>query len=359
MSFHDRRRELEELFSTPPYSEMSEEQKLHSLEAAIAAVDRAETIRKKRDTCLGGTEEIPMSYVEALEWAKRAMDFDLRSFGQESKTTQDDQYVLALLLLKTGEFRAAGELFDRVYASWVERLGLDHRKTLLALQGRADVWAALGRRRKARRITELVLDRRMAAFGESDEETLASAHSLATLLARLGQKEKAIRIAEEVLTLRKEVLGENHPDTLASLRFEAELRLAHAAPEEAEEEFSALHDRCLDYLGNRHPETLAVLYDLARCQHRLRRHGIAALMFNNCHELRNDVLGNHPDTLRALRSEAGSWGRVGKQDAQWLCWEMLFLSLFDRFLSWLSWLVEKQNKKKPREKPVQPQRLAS
>ena len=149
-----------------------------------------------------------------------------------------------------------------------------------------------------------------------NQKTLTSAHSLAALLARLGQKERAIRIAEEVLTLRKEVLGENHP------------------------------------------ETLAALYDLACCQRRLRRHGIAALMFNNCHKLRNDVLGNHPDTLRALRSEAGSWGRAGKRNVQRLCWEMLFLSLYDRFLAWLIWLAEKRNKK-PREKPMQPQRLAS
>ncbi len=358
MNSHDRRRELEELLSAPPYSEMTAEQKLHSLEAAIAAVDRAEAIRKNRDACLGGTEEIPMSYMKALEWAKRAVDFDLRSFGPEHQSTLDDQYMLAFLLLKTGEFRSAGELFDRVYASRAERLGLDHRKTLLALQGRADVSAALGKRRRAQRITELLLDRRMAAFGECDEDTLTSAHSLAALLARLGQKERAIRIAEEVLTLRKEVLGENHPDTLASLRFEAELRLARAAPEDAEEEFSALHDRCLACLGNRHPETLAALYDLACCQRRLRRHGIAALMFNNCHKLRNDVLGNHPDTLRALRSEAGSWGRAGKRSVQRLCWEMLFLSLYDRFLAWLIWLAEKQDKK-PREKPMQPQRLAS
>ncbi len=338
MDSQDRRRELWSILSTPPFSKMNPEQKLHSLEAAIEAVNQTDSLRALRDARRFGTEGTSMSYTEAREWAERVVEKDLRNLGCEHEITLEDQYVLADLFLHTGEFCEARELFEQVYAQWSDRWGADHRKTLCARQGEADALAALRRYGRARRTMEQVLERRSAVFGELDPDTLASAHSLAALLARQGRRKEARVRAETVLAMRRKVLGEKHPDTLASSRMEAELRMAGAPLEEAEEEYGALFDRFSDLLGSRHPETLAAAFDYGRCLYAHGHYDAAAVFLSRCSQARVEISGYyHPDTLRTMRMEARSWGRVGKKDVQKLRREIVVLIMKERLRSRLLW----------------------
>ena len=330
-----RERIIEDITEKPLFKNVTVEEKLALLELIAEEMQREEDILRLIDAYRTGTAETPLSYVQAADIAKRLVERDIKTHGRDYFKTIEDQAVLAQLLLATGEYYSARGLFRRLRSLWESSSERDERRILWAVQGEADALAAMKHRRKALRLTQYAMEQRASCLGAEDPDSLFSSYRLAVLLKELGNKEKAQELAEKVWGDQRRTLGPYYPDTLASHRLVLELRQRKWPPEQAEEQFQHHFSQAKVHLGERHPETLSALFDLAKVQASMGYLMDAVFAFEEVVDEREEVIGEHPETIRALLNSIWLWHRLGNRLLRNMDLDILFWELYVMALGWL------------------------
>ena len=130
-------------------------------------------------------------------------------------------------LLARGYTRTAHDLASDLRQQWRDRLGDDHKDTLVIAHYLAWALQGMGRYAEARDLAQDTLARKRRVLGEDHPDTLVSANSLAIDLRYLGEMQAARDLDRDTLDRRRRVLGEDHPDTLFSAtNLAADLRRA-------------------------------------------------------------------------------------------------------------------------------------
>lgn len=349
----DLRRWAMKMYSDPPASGTMEEQKLRILEEVAFSLQRVENMRNLRDAWISGTD---INYPKALDMARQVVEYDVNTFGKTSDATIGDQYILAQLLLKTGNYRSAAWLFRKLSTRENRSSDVKDRLSLAMLQGEADALLGLKKFRRAKVIMENVLERRRTIFGSDDPDTLDSIYQLAVLLARSGKKAAAVSMASQAYQGRKTVLGKGHPDTLATQRFLLEHNSAHGLLER-ERILDEFYSTCKDTLGAHHPETMLALFDLARVHTKQRQYLEAALEVETVHEHISAAFGNeHPTALDVIQLQAHCWFMVGDLHLFRCCMEVLFLGWYIRCSDWELYYISRLEEWRDRRKRLRKKR---
>ena len=156
--------------------------------------------------------------IEAMN--RRATDIFERVGGNENIASMNARNDLALTLLETSQdkkIKEAAEIFQSLFASQEESIGLEDPRTLLTMHNLAIALYRQQKYNKAETLYRKTLAIRLRVLGEENPNTLLSMHNLAVCLTNQDRYEEAEEPAQRAMDLRVSVLGEEHPDTLDSM----------------------------------------------------------------------------------------------------------------------------------------------
>jgi transcriptional regulator with XRE-family HTH domain len=216
-------------------------------------------------------------------------------------------------LIERGDARTPQQLMSTLRVQWRDRLGEDHRHTLMAAHYLAWTLLDTGRYAESRDLNRDTLARRRRVLGEDHPDTLNSAHNLALGLRRLGDARAARDLDRDTLDRDRRILGQDHPSTLRSAsNLAADLRDlgdARAARELDRDTF----ERRRRILGHDHPDTLSSAHNLAADLRDLGDTLAARELDRDTFERRRRILGHdHPDTLSSAHNLAADLRDLGQ-----------------------------------------------
>ncbi len=216
-------------------------------------------------------------------------------------------------LIERGDARTPLQLMSTLRVQWRDRLGEDHRHTLMAAHYLAWTLLDTGRYAESRDLNRDTLARRRRVLGEDHPDTLNSAHNLALGLRRLGDARAARDLDRDTLDRDRRILGQDHPSALRSAsNLAADLRDlgdARAARELDRDTF----ERRRRILGHDHPDTLYSAHNLAADLRTLGQVRAARELDQDTLERRRRVLGHdHPDTLSSAHNLAADLRELGE-----------------------------------------------
>lgn len=139
---------------------------------------------------------------------------------------EDDSLALAEFLveagdlcLEFGDYRLAGDLFERSRARMAAAFGDAHAATIASTNKLAEARLGLGELAGARSLAEAALEASRHLQGdENQSRALEAMGNLANVLSAQGEPGAARPLQEQVLTARRRLLGEKHPDTIAAMQ---------------------------------------------------------------------------------------------------------------------------------------------
>ena len=176
--------------------------------------------------------------------------------GRDAPLTLDIANDLAILLVRLGERKAAGELLEQlvqtreqasdtryadlraarqnlaivkvqsddvegaialqreIVATDARIWGTEHPAALAARGNLANMLDAAGRPEEALVLSDAIVADNTRVMGEGHVQTIRSKLNNASFLARAGRFEEALRLQAEVVDVRNRILGPLHPDTL-------------------------------------------------------------------------------------------------------------------------------------------------
>jgi len=216
-------------------------------------------------------------------------------------------------LIERGDARTARDLMSNLRQQWRDRLGADHRHTLMAAHYLAWALWELGRYAESRDLNQDTLARRRSVLGEDHPDTLNSAHNLAMDLRLLGEARAACDLDRETLSRYRRSQGRDHLTTLRSAsNLAADLRALGEAAAARDLDQDTLKRRC-DVLGHDHPDTLNSANNLAMDLRMLGEAAAARDLDQDTLERRRDLLGHdHPDTLKSASNLAADLRALGE-----------------------------------------------
>jgi len=293
--------------SVKPYQRADAERLIGTLRFAAAL---PESSRRELAEADGLTAEIGRAYgggmyAEGERYAKRQLEVRRRLLGEEHQEVARALDDLAVLLLASGDYSAAGQLSQESLAIRRRLLGEEHPEVsqnlnnlAVVLEARGDYAGAEPLVRESLAIARkllggenpaivqymnnlaAVLDARgdyaaaeplyreslarcRKLLGEEDPFVATSLNNLAQLLHERGDYAGAEPLYREALVMRRNVLGEKHPDmakSLSNLGLLLQDRGDYAGAEPLLRESLAMTRRLL---GEEHPEVATILNNLA------------------------------------------------------------------------------------------------
>jgi tetratricopeptide (TPR) repeat protein len=202
----------------------------------------------------------------AVEWLEEARQLADASLQDSDMVILGVLQNLAMAYVRTDKLPDALGLYQELLVRDRERLGPDHRYTLVTVNGYA---AALSKDKQFERaLAELsrAYETSRNKYGDSDEVTMALSHSLAFVHLQAGHADQAIELGQSAWESRKRRLGESHPNTLASLNVLAGGYRDAGNLQKAAELFQQCLKLQKETLGEDHPETASTKTQLARLQ---------------------------------------------------------------------------------------------
>ncbi|MGO8890230.1 MAG: tetratricopeptide repeat protein, partial [Streptosporangiaceae bacterium] len=196
----------------------------------------------------------------------------------------------------------------------VERLlGPDHSDTLLAWDGLAAAYRAVGRNAEAIPLLERTLTSRQRTLGPDHPATVTSQSNLAAAYRDAGRVSEAIPLLELILAGRERRLAAEHPQTLAARN---NLAAAYQAAGRAAQAIPLLEQNlagCERVLGTDHLRTLAARNNLANAYRDVSRAPEAIPLLQQNLAGCERVLGtDHFRTLAARNNLAAAYQAAGR-----------------------------------------------
>jgi tetratricopeptide (TPR) repeat protein len=139
------------------------------------------------------------------------------SLGREHLNTTESLNNLAATLHKQGKYEEANHFLRRTLEIHKNVLGPDHPKTAQSLHNLATTLAEQGKYDEAIRLLQRALEIHEILHGPDHLNTAWSLESLAGVLGDQGKYDEANHLLRRALEIRERVLGPNHPNTATSL----------------------------------------------------------------------------------------------------------------------------------------------
>ncbi len=248
--------------------------------------------------------------IKALE---DKMQQEQQAKGERNADTWAAMKDLALAYYKSGNYKEAALLFEKILQLRTEILGERHPDTMSSMGNLASTYRALGRYGEELVLNEKALQLRTEILGERHPNTMSSMVNLAFTYRDLGRYNEALELEGKALKLRTEILGERHPDTITSM---VRLAFTYRALGRYSEDL-ALNEKALklrtEILGERHPDTIASMVNLALSYRALGRDGEALALAEKALKLRTEILGErHPDTINVIGILVDNYRALGR-----------------------------------------------
>src|SRR5262249_6461212 len=110
-------------------------------------------------------------------------------------------------LYVAGDYASSRDLAEAAYRLWAEKLGLDHKLTIVTARCLATAPRSTGDAEGARRLNERTLSVARVALEENHEHTLAIANSVGGDLRLAGEWTQSKKLDEDLLARHKRVFG--------------------------------------------------------------------------------------------------------------------------------------------------------
>jgi len=165
---------------------------------------------------IGTFEEHLGNYARAARLMEKALEIDLKNFGNEHPNVAVRQSNLANVYRNLGQYEKARDLLEAALASAEKNFGQEHPNTAVRYSNLALVLQDLGDYEGAKKLLEKALASDEKNFGQEHPSTARSYSNLATVLQSLGDYEGAKKLLEAALASAEKNFGEEHPNTAVS-----------------------------------------------------------------------------------------------------------------------------------------------
>jgi tetratricopeptide (TPR) repeat protein len=197
--------------------------------------------------------------------------------------------------MNLGDKLGAGEVLERALAIAEETLGADHPELADSLQNLARLRSTLNARDEAIVLSERALAIQEKALGPEHVTVAGSLIQLAGLYRLVGDQARSLAASERALQILEVALGPDHPKVAAAVATLATSRQNMGAFAEAK----ALNLRALQIfekaLGPEHPDVAKSLKNLANSHKHLREFAAARPLLERALAIREKALGpEHP-----------------------------------------------------------------
>ncbi|NOR64709.1 MAG: tetratricopeptide repeat protein, partial [Candidatus Scalindua sp.] len=172
---------------------------------------------------LGATWKAKGEYDKAIEYYEMALKSDLKNFGENHPKVATRWNNLGEAWRAKGEYDKAIDYYEKALNSDLKNFGENHPNIAAHRNNLGVAWNAKGEHDKAIEYLEKALKSDLKTFGEKHSNVATYRNNLGTALNAKGEYDKAIEHLEKALSVIQVRLGNDHPDTKT---LENNLRLA-------------------------------------------------------------------------------------------------------------------------------------
>jgi tetratricopeptide (TPR) repeat protein len=172
---------------------------------------------------LGATWKAKGEYDKAIEYYEMALKSDLKNFGENHPKVATRWNNLGEAWRAKGEYDKAIDYYEKALNSDLKNFGENHPNIAAHRNNLGVAWNAKGEHDKAIEYIEKALKSDLKTFGEKHSNVATYRNNLGTALNAKGEYDKAIEHLEKALSVIQVRLGNDHPDTKI---LENNLRLA-------------------------------------------------------------------------------------------------------------------------------------
>jgi tetratricopeptide (TPR) repeat protein len=172
---------------------------------------------------LGATWKAKGEYDKAIEYYEMALKSDLKNFGENHPKVATRWNNLGEAWRAKGEYDKAIDYYEKALNSDLKNFGENHPNIAAHRNNLGVAWNAKGEHDKAIEYLEKALKSDLKTFGEKHSNVATYRNNLGTALNAKGEYDKAIEHLEKALSVIQVRLGNDHPDTKI---LENNLRLA-------------------------------------------------------------------------------------------------------------------------------------
>ena len=172
---------------------------------------------------LGATWKAKGEYDKAIEYYEMALKSDLKNFGENHPKVATRWNNLGEAWRAKGEYDKAIDYYEKALNSDLKNFGENHPNIAAHRNNLGVAWNAKGEHDKAIEYFEKALKSDLKTFGEKHSNVATYRNNLGTALNAKGEYDKAIEHLEKALSVIQVRLGNDHPDTKT---LENNLRLA-------------------------------------------------------------------------------------------------------------------------------------
>ncbi len=238
---------------------------------------------------------------EALKWAERIYKSYLERLGESAVETVGALHNLASCYSDCGIYEEGLRLGEKAYQEQVKLFGKENSKTLYSLGNLVGYYLECGKYNEALQLNKEGYDLCVKVFGEEHPDTLLSLCNLAKCYSDCGEFKEALKLAKKSYDLRLKVLGEEHPDTILSLSNLALNYYNCGEYEKALELGEKAYKISVKALGKGHPTTVLIIANLAGYYSAYGAVEEALRFGEEAYELHCKLLGEeHPDAIFSL-----------------------------------------------------------
>ena len=151
-------------------------------------------------------------YDKAIEYYEKALEFDLKAFGEDHPDVATYRNNLGSAWKAKGEYDKAIEYYKKALKSDIKTFGEDHPKVATRWNNLGEVWWAKGEYDKAIEYYEKALESDTKTFDEGHPKIAAYRNNLGVAWSAKGEYDKAIEYLEKALKSDLKTFGENHPN---------------------------------------------------------------------------------------------------------------------------------------------------
>ena len=151
-------------------------------------------------------------YDKAIEYYEKALEFDLKAFGEDHPDVATYRNNLGSAWKAKGEYDKAIEYYEKALKSGIKTFGENHPKVATRWNNLGEVWRAKGEYDKAIEYYEKALESDTKTFDEGHPKIAAYRNNLGVAWSAKGEYDKAIEYLEKALKSDLKTFGENHPN---------------------------------------------------------------------------------------------------------------------------------------------------
>ncbi|KAI1628031.1 hypothetical protein EDD37DRAFT_678120 [Exophiala viscosa] len=221
--------------------------------------------------------------------------------------------LIAWLLYKQGQNRAAERMLIRALALHESILGRDHRSTLVVMNDMGAIYEEQGKLERAEETFQQALHILKKIVGPKDRLTLRVLGNLGRIYQIRGRLEEAEEVSQRALQAKKDTLGLEDLSTLLTMRVLASIYGEQRKLDQAAELYQQALHGYERIVGPKHTETLDLAVDLAKLY---KDHGALSkaedIVQRALHDSEDTVGAEHSLTLTAFSQLGDIYRRQGK-----------------------------------------------